>query len=109
MRELRHEMQRASVLSGASRYLAPEDFNFYAQLKSSQPSSPTTAQLPAGATLQEKVQRLERQEITAALGRAQGNRTHAARALGLSRQGLLNKMERYGVASPSPPDANDDE
>lgn len=109
MRELRHEMQRASVLSGASRYLAPEDFNFYTQLKSSPPSDPASPQLPADTTLQEKVQRLEHQEIIAALGRAQGNRTHAARALGLSRQGLLNKMERYGVTSPSSSDATDDE
>ena len=91
MRELRHEMQRASVLAGSSLLLAPSDFSF------AQPSmSPTTSAHPT--TLQEKVTLLERQEIAAALFRHDGNRTRAAADLGLSRQGLLNKIERYGLS-----------
>jgi DNA-binding NtrC family response regulator len=31
------------------------------------------------------------------LERTGGNRSAAARALGLSRQGLLNKLRRYGI------------
>jgi two-component system response regulator AtoC len=35
--------------------------------------------------------------IKEALERAQGNRSQAAKALGLSRQGLLNKIAAYHV------------
>ncbi|MFH1679462.1 MAG: sigma 54-interacting transcriptional regulator [Candidatus Eisenbacteria bacterium] len=49
------------------------------------------------ATLQEKVDRLERTEILGMLDRMRGNKTAAARELGLSRQGLKNKLARYGI------------
>jgi DNA-binding NtrC family response regulator len=91
MRELRHEMQRASVLAGSSLLLAPSDFSF------AQPSF-TSATSAHPTTLQEKITLLERQEIAAALAQHDGNRTRAAADLGLSRQGLLNKIERYGLS-----------
>jgi DNA-binding NtrC family response regulator len=40
----------------------------------------------------------ERRFIEVALARAGGNRTIAARAVGLSRQGLLKSMARLGLA-----------
>lgn len=101
MRELRHELQRASVLCPHHK-LSPEDFSF-----SPSTQSAAAAPLSTALTLQEKVQRLERQEISAALTQAQGNRTHAAKALGLSRQGLLNKMERYNISAPASSDEQD--
>jgi DNA-binding NtrC family response regulator len=55
------------------------------------------AEAPEGATLEEKIAALERREIAAALAATSGNRSHAAQRLGLSRQGLLNKMDRYGL------------
>ena len=91
MRELRHEMQRASVLSGTARVLAAEDFECFHVVQNTHPQSLEPI------TLQQKVQSLERREIQAALLRHDQNRTHVARELGLSRQGLLNKMERYGL------------
>ena len=36
--------------------------------------------------------------IVAALERCQFHQQQAARLLGLSRQGLLNKIKRYGIA-----------
>ena len=48
-------------------------------------------------TLQEQVERLEKNRIAEALRNNDHNRTHTAKALGLSRQGLLKKMERYGL------------
>jgi DNA-binding protein Fis len=36
--------------------------------------------------------------IVAALEKCQSNQQHAARLLGLSRQGLMNKIKRYGIA-----------
>jgi len=90
LRELRHEMQRATVLAGDRRELQPEDLSFTG---SELPRSPA----PGATTLQQKVEALERREIEEALRRCNANRTHTAEALGLSRQGLLKKLERYGL------------
>ena len=43
------------------------------------------------------MERLERRAIANALALEGGNRSRAARRLGLSRQGLLNKVARYGM------------
>lgn len=48
-------------------------------------------------TLDERVQALEIQMIQSALQNTAGNRTQAAKQLGLSRQGLIKKIERYGL------------
>ncbi|RBO78420.1 sigma-54-dependent transcriptional regulator [Marinomonas aquiplantarum] len=48
-------------------------------------------------TLDERVQALEIQMIQSALQSTAGNRTQAAKQLGLSRQGLIKKIERYGL------------
>ncbi|QSQ14402.1 sigma-54-dependent transcriptional regulator [Myxococcus landrumensis] len=90
LRELRHEMQRATVLAGERRELQPEDLSFTGSERPR--ASPTGA-----TTLAAKVEALERREIEEALKRHGGNRTHSAEALGLSRQGLLKKLDRYGL------------
>jgi two-component system, NtrC family, response regulator AtoC len=91
LRELRHEMQRASVLIGNRSYIEPADLSL---------APPPTAAQPnrRGLSLQEQVEALERAAIERALTEHHGNRTHAAEALGLSRQGLLKKMGRYGFS-----------
>jgi len=54
--------------------------------------------IPAGdATLLQAVEKLERAMVVEALKKCGGNRTKAAESLGLSRRGLLNKIERYGL------------
>ncbi len=88
LRELKFEMQRATVMAGPRDTLEPTDFAF---------SQSTQASTPTGETLPEKVEQLERREIQLALQTHDGNRTRAAEALGLSRQGLLKKMNRYGI------------
>jgi DNA-binding NtrC family response regulator len=88
LRELRHEMQRATVLAGDRREIIPEDLSVSNRV-------PRTA--AEGSTLAEKIEALERREIQEALEKHNNNRTHAAQALGLSRQGLLKKLERYGL------------
>ncbi|HZI10809.1 MAG TPA: sigma-54 dependent transcriptional regulator [Myxococcus sp.] len=90
LRELRHEMQRATVLAGERREIQPEDLSFTG-------SERPRASAPGATTLARKVEALERREIEEALKRCGGNRTHTAEALGLSRQGLLKKLERYGL------------
>jgi DNA-binding NtrC family response regulator len=90
LRELRHELHRATVLAGARAELEAEDFSFHRRPPAGPPAEPRT--------LPEKVAALERAEIAAALAAHGGNRSRAAEALGLSRQGLLKKMDRYGIA-----------
>jgi transcriptional regulator PpsR len=48
---------------------------------------------------------VERHYIEAALGMTGGNRTAAARVLGISRQSLYIKLARYGIEHESEPDA----
>jgi DNA-binding NtrC family response regulator len=45
----------------------------------------------------------KRRLIEATLHQASGNRTHAARALGLQRTYLLRLIRELGVAAPPPP------
>jgi DNA-binding NtrC family response regulator len=45
----------------------------------------------------------KRRLIEATLLKAEGNRTHAARALGLQRTYLLRLIRELGIAAPSPP------
>ncbi|MEP7125343.1 MAG: sigma-54 dependent transcriptional regulator [Byssovorax sp.] len=100
LRELRHEMQRALVMGAGRGEILEDDLSPGLRPRaggasvggSSAPGAPAE-----GSTLEEKITHLERHEIAAALAATQGNRSHAATRLGLSRQGLLNKMERYGL------------
>lgn len=86
LRELKHRMQQATVLAGARAEVFVEDLGLE-----------VSAPRPVPATLQEKVEALERREIEATLAQHHGNRSRTAETLGLSRQGLLNKMSRYGL------------
>ncbi|HTJ46093.1 MAG TPA: sigma-54 dependent transcriptional regulator [Kofleriaceae bacterium] len=52
---------------------------------------------PTGQTLGEAVDDFERAVIARALERSAGNRTAAARALGITRQGLALKLKKYGL------------
>jgi transcriptional regulator with PAS, ATPase and Fis domain len=53
--------------------------------------------LHAPSTLKEAVEDLEIKMVEKALEEASGNRSQAAKQLGLSRQGLINKIRRYGL------------
>jgi len=93
VRELENEIERALTLAG-------ED----AEIKESYLSEKLTgtAENQAqsgldGATLQEVTQQIERQMVARALRETGGNRSQAARNLGLTRQGLLNKIARYKI------------
>ncbi len=61
--------------------------------------------LPSSTTLgyHGAVSDFKRRLIEATLHQARGNRTHAARALGLQRTYLLRLIRDLGVAAPPPP------
>ncbi len=93
IRELEHEIERALTIAGKGNninvtYLSErirgairqDDYSFNSQ-----------------TTLPEAVTRLERMMVSNVLDRTQGNRSKAAKLLGLTRQGLLNKIARYEI------------
>jgi len=49
------------------------------------------------ATLHESIAIMEKRLVVDALRRTEGNRSEAARTLGLTRKGLLNKIKRYRI------------
>lgn len=55
------------------------------------------AQSEESSPLKSKVDELERRSIVAALERFGWNQSRAAQELGISRRGLIYKMERYGL------------
>ena len=66
------------------------------------PGPSPTAPLPT-PSYHGAVSDFKRRLIEATLHQARGNRTHAARALGLQRTYLLRLIRDLGVAAPPPP------
>ncbi len=91
VRELENEVQRALLLAGEVPRIGPEALS--AHIRSDFP----TEEPAATGSLKKVVAEVERELIAGALRRTQGNRTHAARALGISRWGLVQKIDRYDI------------
>ena len=89
VRELENEMLRvaASVRRDEIR-----ETDLSESLRRDAPTAP-----PGSRTLKEAVEELERSAIVEALEQTRGNKAQAAKRLGLSRQGLHNKLARYGL------------
>ncbi len=64
------------------------------------PDAPFASAVAEGAGLHAETRALEERRLREALRRTHGNKTAAARSLGLSRQGLLKKLRRYGLGAP---------
>jgi DNA-binding NtrC family response regulator len=91
VRELIHVIQRAAVLSSGEVIDANHLPKFLAESLRAAPPQP-----PEG-TLKEAVARLERHMIMRALEAAGGNRSEAARQLGIGRPQLYAKLEEHGI------------
>jgi DNA-binding NtrC family response regulator len=98
-RQLGNAIERALVLKGPGTLIglldlppevvAPEPVAAPAERGSSAPA--------AGIALAEVVRKVEREHIVLALKRAQGEKSTAAEALGISRPTLDQKIEEYGI------------
>jgi DNA-binding NtrC family response regulator len=98
VRELRNAMERVAVMC-RSDILAASDFDFL--------SSPTSDAEESGGNdgrLTSAVEKLERRLIAEALTESKGNRAEAARRLGIHRQLLHAKAEKYGLGKRKSPD-----
>ena len=98
VRELENEVKRALVLS-AGELVQVDDLseairetNFVEQSTEDSAASGETKKF-----LKDRVAALEIQMIREALNNAQGDRRRTAKLLGLSHQGLINKVKRYGL------------
>ena len=102
VRELQNEIQRLVVLT-ATGNLSVDALSVPIQhaLQSSQalPFDNPLMHDNEGLDLKTTVELLESQIVQAALQKHKGNKSRAAEALGLSRVGLRNKLERYGLDS----------
>jgi Nif-specific regulatory protein len=93
VRELQNEMERALTLAGDNTEITEQHLS--AKIFATK-DHPCHAGSPEG-TLQEVIERIEKQMVSEALEKSEGNRSHAANLLGITRQGLLNKIKRYEI------------
>ncbi|MDR1043928.1 MAG: sigma-54 dependent transcriptional regulator [Candidatus Adiutrix sp.] len=105
VRALRNVIEQVAVMS-EGEIIGPEDFPFArpAPAVSGPAAAPDAICLPGpekGADLKAAVkaaaEAVERQIIERVLKEHNGNKTHAAEALGLSRRALITKAQHYGL------------
>lgn len=89
VRELQHAIERAVILARGNT-LTPDDFFF-----GTSPAALAQGNLPGNDGLQ--IETMERRLIQQAMQKHGGNITDVARELGLSRQALYRRMEKYGL------------
>jgi two-component system response regulator HydG len=97
VRELENAVESVVALSSDGQIdpaLLPGGSAAPAAADASAPPSP-------GATLKERVEAYERGLIVASLKECGGNRSEAARRLGISRATLHEKLHKYGLAAPA--------
>ena len=93
IRELQNEIERTLTLAGDEIELTEEYLSD--RIRASSDYRSMADDTPA--TIKEATAQVERQMILDALRQAGGNRSQAARIVGLTRQGLLNKIRRYDI------------
>ena len=65
-----------------------------------EPAPDDPALADGGLELKRRLEALEKQLVGRALDRARGNRSEAARLLGITRNGLAMKIKRLGIEAP---------
>lgn len=93
IRELENLMDRLLVMAGSRESITSADLppQFGAAVAARRDLSPDSLDLKTAT------KKLEADYIRAALGSARGNRSEAARRLGLSYPSLLSKIKQYGI------------
>jgi len=95
VRELENEMERALTMAGGGKVITEEYLSD--KLKRLQGTISVSGLGEASGSLKDVVREVESSMIRSALASAGGNRSKAARSLGLSRQGLLNKIAALDI------------
>ena len=98
VRELRNALESVASISPTGRITMEDIQLLYPNRVTQLPQSHSSeCAKNSDGTLDEQVRELEIRLIHQALTHHQGNRTQAAKQLGISRQGLIKKIERYGL------------
>ena len=97
VRELENEVHRMVVLTQDGEYLTTRHLSPAILAMPERRSSAAGGFVPAGETLKDQVESLERHLVRDTLVRHRWNQSKAAEELGLSRVGLANKIKRYGL------------
>jgi DNA-binding NtrC family response regulator len=95
VRELEHTLERALILAGSDP-IRVEHLSFVKPLTETVTPGWIPAIPPEGLSLE----RLEKELILKALEQAGGNKSQAARLLGLTRRTLYSRMEKHGLHAP---------
>ena len=99
VRELENEMRRLVVL--ATETVTGEDLSeAVREGRKTTGEALSSGNLNATGDIREAVADLEKRSIEASLAQAGGNKSQAARTLGISRFALQRKLEKYGLAGP---------
>ena len=93
VRELENEIERAVTLAGNEREISEEHLS--EKIKALSEKGVLIQE--TDGTLKEVTERIEQRIVSETLQKTRGNRSQAARMLGLTRQGLLNKIARYNI------------
>ncbi len=95
VRQLENEIERAVTLADNNAFIKAEDVS--PELIHFTANKTTINLLSKPQSLKDAVEELEIQMITQALEETDWNQTQAAKAIGLSRQGLIKKIKRYNL------------
>ncbi len=98
VRELGNEVERLVAFHGEAGAILPRMLSPHLEEPDGGESDGGGAR---SGSMPDAVRMLERGMIADALRRFAGNRTRAAGELGITRQGLLKKLKRYGKSAPS--------
>jgi DNA-binding NtrC family response regulator len=91
VRELQNEMQRAALMAGENAVITEQDLSQHLRAR---PESHTRV---LSGSLKEAVVQLEREMLGAALAECKGNKSEAAKRLGISRSNVIAKAKEYGL------------
>ena len=95
VRELENTLERALILAGSDP-IEPAHLSF-ARPDQALSAAPWVPRIPDDGL---SLEALERELILQALERADGNKSQAARLLGLTRRTLYSRMEKHGLHRP---------
>jgi DNA-binding NtrC family response regulator len=95
IRQLRNEVMRLAAISRQNRITEDDLWEGVPTPRHQEPA----ARNPGPQSLKAAVGQLEKQMILEALETTRHNQQQAARNLGLSRQGLINKLKRYAISA----------
>ena len=97
VRELENEIKRAVVLASGQNIEVHDLSDAIREERLDTDESDSPKKSGEKQTLKDRVTTLEIQMIRDAMSQTDSDRRRAAKVLGLSHQGLINKLKRYGL------------